>query len=123
MTAGLSVPMASRVPKEVSSSSSTAPLLPEKKHGPRGLLSPFCLPRGTSPLTFFMMSQLKQSVLFSVQYDVCYIEIPNRSFNDAQLNGEYVAAAIQILAPQSKNGKLFIVGHSQGNIVRAPGYH
>ncbi|KAI5450512.1 hypothetical protein NCC49_002969 [Naganishia albida] len=51
-----------------------------------------------------------------VQYDVCYIEIPNRSFNDAQLNGEYVAAAIQILAPQSKSGKLFIVGHSQGNI-------
>jgi surfactin synthase thioesterase subunit len=56
----------------------------------------------------------------SPQFDVCYIEIPGRSLNDAQLNAEYVAAAIQILAPQSKkNGKLFIIGHSQGNIVSA----
>lgn len=51
---------------------------------------------------------------------MCYIEIPGRSLNDAQINAEYVAAAIQILAPQSKkNGKLFIIGHSQGNIVSA----
>jgi len=33
------------------------------------------------------------------------------------MNAEYVAAAIQILAPQSKTGQVFIVGHSQGNIV------
>lgn len=38
--------------------------------------------------------------------------------NDAQMNAEYVAAAIQILAPQSKkDGKVFVIGHSQGNIV------
>jgi hypothetical protein len=54
----------------------------------------------------------------SPRYDVCYIDIPQRSLNDAQLNAEYVAAAIRILAPQSRAaGKLFIVGHSQGNIV------
>lgn len=37
------------------------------------------------------------------------------------MNAEYVAAAIQILAPQSKkHGKLFIIGHSQGNIASYP---
>lgn len=33
------------------------------------------------------------------------------------MNAEYVAAGIQLLAPQSKTGKVFIIGHSQGNIV------
>ncbi len=33
---------------------------------------------------------------------------------DAQLSAEYVARAILALAPQSKTGKVNVIGHSQG---------
>jgi len=47
-------------------------------------------------------------------YDVCYVTIPGRSLDDAQVNAEYVAYNIQDLAGKSANGKVYVVGHSQG---------
>jgi hypothetical protein len=35
---------------------------------------------------------------------------------DAQINAEYIAYNIKVLAEKSRTGKVFIVGHSQGNI-------
>ncbi|KAM0792091.1 hypothetical protein ACM66B_004795 [Microbotryomycetes sp. NB124-2] len=47
-------------------------------------------------------------------YDVCWIDLPARALNDAQVSGEIVARAIFQLAPQSATGKISIIGHSQG---------
>ncbi|KAK4052967.1 hypothetical protein OIO90_004091 [Microbotryomycetes sp. JL221] len=48
------------------------------------------------------------------KYDVCWIDLPQRSLVDAQISAEYVARAVSILAPQSSTGKVSIIGHSQG---------
>jgi hypothetical protein len=114
--------VASREPKEASSFSFTAPPSPVRRRGELGLSSRSCLTRGKlAILNNLLFCSL---VCISPKYDVCYIEIPQRSLNDAQMNAEYVAAAIQILAPQSKaGGKLFIIGHSQGNIVSDASLH
>ncbi|EPQ27398.1 uncharacterized protein PFL1_04936 [Pseudozyma flocculosa PF-1] len=53
---------------------------------------------------------------YSPGYDVCYVTLPSRSWQDAQTSSEYVARAVQILAPKSKTGTVSIIGHSQGNI-------
>ncbi|KAK4048801.1 hypothetical protein OIV83_004567 [Microbotryomycetes sp. JL201] len=47
-------------------------------------------------------------------YDVCWIDLPARALNDAQISGELVARAIPQLASQSATGKINIIGHSQG---------
>ena len=49
-------------------------------------------------------------------YDVCYVTIPGRSLGDAQLNAEYVAHNIQDLAYKSSTGRVYVIGHSQGNL-------
>ncbi|KAM0756327.1 alpha/beta-hydrolase [Meredithblackwellia eburnea MCA 4105] len=47
-------------------------------------------------------------------YDVCWVTLPGRALGDAQLSAEYVAYGIQYYAPQSKTGKVTVIGHSQG---------
>lgn len=49
-------------------------------------------------------------------YDVCWISVPNRSLDDAQLNAEFAAHAIQELSYKSSTKKVYVVGHSQGNL-------
>jgi len=49
-------------------------------------------------------------------FDVCYIDLPNRSLGDAQVSGEYVAYAIENLAAQSSTGKVSVITHSQGGL-------
>lgn len=41
---------------------------------------------------------------------------PTRSLGDAQINAEYIAYNIRTLAEQRSTGKVFLIGHSQGNI-------
>jgi len=47
-------------------------------------------------------------------FDICWIDLPGRSLGDCEVSGEYVAYAIQYLAPQSSTGQISIIGHSQG---------
>ncbi|KAK4052968.1 hypothetical protein OIO90_004092 [Microbotryomycetes sp. JL221] len=47
-------------------------------------------------------------------YDVCWIDLPARALNDAQVSGEIVARAIFQLAPQSSTKRISAIGHSQG---------
>lgn len=49
-------------------------------------------------------------------YDIAWFTSPTRSLGDAQITAEYIAHNIKILARKSATGKVFIVGHSQGNI-------
>ena len=49
-------------------------------------------------------------------YDVAWFTSPTRSLGDAQVTAEYIAYNIKRLAQMSSTGKVFIVGHSQGNI-------
>jgi hypothetical protein len=61
--------------------------------------------------------QCLESPFFSSDgYDVCYVSIPARSLDDAQVNAEYVAYNIQDLAAKSSTGKVYLIGHSQGNL-------
>jgi hypothetical protein len=49
-------------------------------------------------------------------YDIAWITIPYRSLKDSQVTSEYVAYNIQRLAAMSATKKIFVIGHSQGNI-------
>ncbi|PWZ02904.1 alpha/beta-hydrolase, partial [Testicularia cyperi] len=49
-------------------------------------------------------------------FDVCYIDLPGHALGDAQDTAEYVARAVQILAPQSSTKKVAFIAHSQGNL-------
>lgn len=49
-------------------------------------------------------------------YDIAWFNSPSRSLGDAQLTAEYIAYNIKSLASKSKTKKVFIIGHSQGNI-------
>ncbi|WVF66956.1 hypothetical protein IAT40_001699 [Kwoniella sp. CBS 6097] len=51
-----------------------------------------------------------------IGYDIAWFTSPTRSLGDAQINAEYIAYNIKVLAQQSKTGKVFLIGHSQGNI-------
>jgi hypothetical protein len=52
----------------------------------------------------------------SVGYDIAWFTSPTRSLGDAQITAEYIAYNIKLLAQQSSTGKVFIIGHSQGNL-------
>jgi len=47
-------------------------------------------------------------------FDVCWIDLPQRSLGDAQVSAEYVALGILSLAKKSTTGKVSIIGDSQG---------
>lgn len=49
-------------------------------------------------------------------YDIAWFTSPSRSLEDAQTTAEYIAYNIRQLAQQSSTGKVFVIGHSQGNI-------
>ncbi|WRT65296.1 uncharacterized protein IL334_002239 [Kwoniella shivajii] len=51
-----------------------------------------------------------------IGYDIAWFTSPTRSLGDAQVNAEYIAYNIKALAQKSRTGKVFIIGHSQGNI-------
>jgi hypothetical protein len=53
-------------------------------------------------------------------FDVCWVSPPNRQMADAQVGGEYVAYAINQLAPKSKTKKVKVMGHSQGGGLSIP---
>ncbi|KAL8286142.1 hypothetical protein RQP46_004630 [Phenoliferia psychrophenolica] len=50
-------------------------------------------------------------------YDICWISLPDFSTGDLQFSSQYVAWAIQFLAPQSATGTVALIGHSQGGGV------
>lgn len=54
--------------------------------------------------------------LCSPGFDVCYVNLPQRSMNDAQDTAEYVAYNIQDLAQKSATGKVYVVSWSQGSL-------
>ncbi|GAA6062962.1 hypothetical protein JCM10212_005721 [Sporobolomyces blumeae] len=47
-------------------------------------------------------------------FDVCYVDLPQRSLIDAQVSAEYVAYNIYDLAKKSATGKVSLISHSQG---------
>ncbi|GAA6009593.1 hypothetical protein JCM10207_004117 [Rhodosporidiobolus poonsookiae] len=49
-------------------------------------------------------------------FDVCYVDLPNRSIGDIQTSSEYVAHLIPYLAARSVTGKVGLVTHSQGGL-------
>ena len=53
---------------------------------------------------------------FRPGYVIAWFTSPTRSLGDAQINAEYIAYNIKRLAQMSSTGKVFIIGHSQGNI-------
>jgi hypothetical protein len=57
-----------------------------------------------------------QTLTGSPGYDIAWFNSPTRSLGDAQQTAEYIAYGIKALAQKSKTGKVFIIGHSQGNI-------
>jgi hypothetical protein len=72
--------------------------------------------RRTSPCASASQAMSKSLTFTSDGYDVCYVTIPERSLGDAQVNAEYVAYNIQDLAAKSSTGKIYVIGHSQGNL-------
>jgi hypothetical protein len=51
-----------------------------------------------------------------IGYDIAWFTSPTRSLGDVQVTAEYIAYNIGQLAKQSATGKVFIIGHSQGNL-------
>jgi pimeloyl-ACP methyl ester carboxylesterase len=49
-------------------------------------------------------------------FDVCLLDLPDRSQGDAQVTSEYIAGNIIPLAKKSRTGKVSLIGHSQGNL-------
>lgn len=47
---------------------------------------------------------------------VCWIDLPSMSQAPIPLSGEYVAKFIQMYAPKSATGKVFVISHSQGGV-------
>lgn len=45
-------------------------------------------------------------------FDVCLLDLPDRSQGDAQVTSEYVAGNIIPLARKSKTGKVSLIGHN-----------
>ncbi|MBW0520993.1 hypothetical protein O181_060708, partial [Austropuccinia psidii MF-1] len=48
------------------------------------------------------------------RFDLCWVDLPNHSMSDMQLSAEFIAYAIQFLAPKSRGGKINIISFSQG---------
>jgi len=55
-------------------------------------------------------------LIVSPGYDIAWFTSPSRSLGDAQVTAEYIAYNIKRLAAMSATKKVFIIGHSQGNI-------
>ena len=55
-------------------------------------------------------------LIVSPGYDIAWFTSPTRSLGDAQVTAEYIAYNIKRLAAMSATKKVFIIGHSQGNI-------
>ena len=55
-------------------------------------------------------------LIVSPGYDIAWSTSPTRSLGDAQVTAEYIAYNIKRLAAMSATKKVFIIGHSQGNI-------
>ena len=50
-------------------------------------------------------------------FDVCMVDLPKAAMGDAQVSGEYVARALQILNRRFES-KIDVLGHSQGGLVQ-----
>jgi triacylglycerol lipase len=56
------------------------------------------------------------SALRGAGFEVCWVQLPDASLNDAQISAEYVARAVEVM--HERGGELVdIVGHSQGGLV------
>jgi alpha-beta hydrolase superfamily lysophospholipase len=53
-------------------------------------------------------------------YDVCWVELSGKALGNAATSAEYVAYGIKKYAKQSKTGKVFVIGHSQGGGILIP---
>jgi hypothetical protein len=82
-----------------------------RRHGVRDRTTPFYLIKGESP-----RSKVGNELMFSPGYDIAWFTSPTRSLGDAQVTAEYIAYNIKRLAAMSATKKVFIIGHSQGNI-------
>lgn len=49
-------------------------------------------------------------------FDVCYVDLPNRSLDDIQLASEYVVFAIRKMHRLSGGRRIDVLGHSQGGL-------
>ena len=50
-------------------------------------------------------------------FDVCMVDLPKAAMGDAQVSGEYVARAIQLMSRRFES-KIDVLGHSQGGLVQ-----
>ncbi|KAF7974622.1 hypothetical protein HWV62_11600 [Athelia sp. TMB] len=57
---------------------------------------------------------------YGAGYDVCWVTLPGKSLGHAATTAEYVVYNIKALASQSKTGKVFLIGHSQGAGLNIP---
>ena len=82
-----------------------------RRLGVQGRTTPFYLTRGK-------LTRLKvmSELIVSPGYDIAWFTSPSRSLGDAQVTAEYIAYNIKRLAAMSATKKVFIIGHSQGNI-------
>jgi triacylglycerol lipase len=56
------------------------------------------------------------SALPRAGFEVCWVQLPDASLNDAQISAEYVARAVEVM--HQRGGELVdVVGHSQGGLV------
>lgn len=82
-----------------------------RRHGVQGHTIPFYLTKGES-----FRSKTTSELIISPGYDFAWFTSPTRSLGDAQVTAEYIAYNIKRLAAMSATKKVFIIGHSQGNI-------
>ncbi|KZP33120.1 alpha/beta-hydrolase [Athelia psychrophila] len=57
---------------------------------------------------------------YGAGYDICWVTLPGNSLGNAAISAEYVAYNIKALASQSKTGKVYVIGHSQGAGLNIP---
>lgn len=53
-------------------------------------------------------------------YDICWVQLPGKALGNAATSAEYVTYGIKKYAKQSKTGKVFVIGHSQGGGLSIP---
>ena len=54
--------------------------------------------------------------LHDAGFEVCWVQLPDGSFNDIQISAEYVARAVEVMH-QASDDDVDIVGHSQGGLT------
>lgn len=82
-----------------------------RRHGAQGRTTPSYPTKGE-----LSRSKIITELMVSPGYDIAWFTSPTRALGDAQVTAEYIAYNIKRLAAMSATKKVFIIGHSQGNI-------